>query len=137
MKGNMTLPKYPKGTLRLDLNHIVQQQDVPKGTCALGMPNIPPLDENQQSTPLLLTLPSVMMSNVMEPPTSTPCETSTTTIPIDAQSKSLIDITAIPKKNAPHCQVNMMSQGETSNTQKFQNNNTNMVVDLQGHNQIP
>ena len=105
--------------------------------CTLGMPNIPPLEENQQSAPFLLTLPNVMTTNVMEPPMSTPCKISTTTIPIDAQRKSLIDITPIPKRNAPHCQVNMMSQAETSNTQRCQSNNTNMVVNSQGHNQPP
>lgn len=137
MKGNTTLPKYPKRMLRLDLNHMMQQQDVPKGNSTLGMPNIPPLEENQQSAPLFLTLPSVMMSNVMEPYMITPCETSTTKIPIDAQRKILIDITPIPKRSVPHCQINMMSQGETSNTQRSQNNNTNMMINSQGNYQLP
>lgn len=57
---NKTLPKYPKRKLRLDLNHILQQQDVSKDTCTLGMPNIPLLEENQQSAPLFLTLQNVM-----------------------------------------------------------------------------
>ena len=98
---------------------------------------MPPLEENQQSTPLLLTLPNVMMSNVMEPLMSTTCEASTTTIPMDVPRKSLIDITHLPKRNTSHYQVNMMSQAETSNTQRYQGNNTNMVVNLQGHNQQP
>ena len=36
-KGNMTLPKYPKMMLRIDLSHMMQQQYAPKGNCALGM----------------------------------------------------------------------------------------------------
>ena len=104
IKGNKILPKYPKRTLKLDLSHMMQQQDAPKGNCALGMSNIPPLEENQQSTPLLLTL-----QNITEPLMSTTCEASTTTIPMDVQRKSLIDITPIPKRNMSHCQVNMVS----------------------------
>jgi hypothetical protein len=123
--------------LKLDLNHIIQQRNVRKGTCALGMPNIPPFEENQQSEPLLLTLPNVMTSNIMELPTSTPCETSITTIPIDIQRKSLIDMTPIPKRNISHCQINMMSQGEKSKIQRYQNNNSNMMFNSQGHNQLP
>ena len=83
IKGNTILPKYPKRTLRIDLSHMTQKQDAPKGNCSLGMPNMPPLEENQQSTPFLLTLPNVMTSNVMEPLMSTTCEASTTTIPMD------------------------------------------------------
>ena len=71
----------------------------------------------------------------MEPLMSTTCETSIATIPMDIQRKSLIDITPIPKRNTSHCQVNMMSQGETSNTQMYQNNNTNMMFNSQGRNQ--
>ena len=48
MKGKKTLPKYPKRTLIIDLNHIMQQQDVPKGNFNLGMSNIPPLEENKK-----------------------------------------------------------------------------------------
>ncbi len=116
---------------------MMQQKDTPKETCALRMPNIPSLEENQQSAPLLLTLPSGMTSNVTEPPSSTLCETSTTTISIDAQRKSLIDIIPIPNRNTSHIQVNMMSQGGTSNTQRSQSNNTNMTITSQGHNQLP
>ena len=47
IKGNTILPKFPKRTLRLDLSHMTQQQDAPKGNCTLGMPNMPPLEENQ------------------------------------------------------------------------------------------
>ena len=83
IKGNKILPKYPKRKLRLDLSHMMQQQDAPKGNFSLGMLNIPPLEENQQSTPLLLTLPNVMTSNLMEPLMSTTCEASTTTIPMN------------------------------------------------------
>lgn len=67
------------------------------GTCTLGMPNIPPLEENQQSTPLLLTLPNVMTSNVMEPLMSTTCETSIVTIPMDVQGKVLLTLHLFPK----------------------------------------
>ena len=88
---------------------MTQKQDVPKGNCALGMPNIPPLEENQQSTPFLLTLPYIMTSNVMEPLMSTTCEASTTTIHMDVQRKVLIEIMPIPKRNTSHYQVNMMS----------------------------
>ena len=66
---------------------------------------------------------------------STPCETSITTTPIDIQRKSLIDISPIPKRNTSHCQINMMSQGETSNTQRYKNKNPNMMFNSQGHNQ--
>ena len=62
MKGNKTIPKYPKRTLRLDFSHMIQPQDVPKGTYMLGMPSIPPFEENQQSVPFLLTLPNVTTS---------------------------------------------------------------------------
>ena len=109
---------------------------MPKGICTLGMPNIPPLEENQQSAPLLLTLPNVMTSNVMDPPMSTPCETSIATIPTHIQMKSFIDISPIPKRNMSHCQINMISQGETSNTQRYQNNDPNMMFNSQGHNQL-
>ena len=85
IKGNSNLPKYPERTLRLDLNHMMHQQDVPKGACTLGMPNIPPLEENQQSGPFLLTLPIVMTSNVMEPLMSTTCEKIIAKIPMDIQ----------------------------------------------------
>ena len=102
IKGNKILPKYPKRTLRLDLSHMMQQHDAPKGTCTLGIPNILPLEENQQSTPFLLTLPNIMTSNVMEPLMSTTCEASTSKIPMDVQRKSLISITPIPKRNASH-----------------------------------
>ena len=131
------IPKHPKRTLRLDFSHMMQQQDAPKGTYALGMLDIPSFEANQQSAPLLLTLPSVMTSNVMEPPMSTLCATSTTTIPIDAQRKSLIDITPIPNRNTSHSQVNMMSQGGTSNTKRSQSNNTKMMIISKGHNQLP
>jgi len=60
INGTKNLLKYPKRMLRIDFNHIIQQQDVPKGTYTLGMPNM---------------LPNVMTSNVMEPPMSIPCET--------------------------------------------------------------
>ena len=55
INANKTLPKTPKRTLKLDLNYIMQQQYVAKGTFTLGMPNISTLEENQQSIPLLLT----------------------------------------------------------------------------------
>ena len=77
------------------------------------------------------------MSNVMEPLMSTTCEASTTTIPMDVQRKSLIDITPIAKRNTSHCQVNMVSQGETSNVKRYQKNNSNMMFNSQGHNQLP
>ncbi len=131
------IPKHPKRKLRLDFSHMMQQQDEPKGTCALGMPDIPSLEENQQSTPLLLTLPSAMTSNTIEPLISTTCETSSATIPMDTQRKILIDITPIPNRNASHSQVNMMSQEGTSNTQRYQNNNTNMTFNSQGLSQPP
>lgn len=67
-----TLPKYPKKTLRIDLNQIMQQQEVPKGACTIGMPNVPPMEEKQQSTLLILTLPTIMTSNTMEPPMNAP-----------------------------------------------------------------
>ena len=63
----MNHPKYPKRILSLILNHMMQQQDVPNGNFTLGMPNIPPLEKNQQSTTFLLTLHYVMTSNIMEP----------------------------------------------------------------------
>ena len=31
----------------------------------------------------------------------------------------------------------MVSQGETSNGQRYQNNNSNMMFNSQGHNQLP
>lgn len=137
INGNKTLPKCPKQTLRIDLNQIMQQKDVPKGTCALGMPNIPPLEENQKITPLLLTLPTIMTSSVMEPPMSIPCETSIAKIPIDTQRKSLIDISPIPQRNVAHFHIDMMFQGETPNTQKYQNKDLNMMLTYKGHNQLP
>ena len=101
------------------------------------MSNIPPLEANQQSTPLLLTLPSAMTSNAMEPLINTTCETSSATIPMDTQRKSLIDITPIPNRDTSHSQVNLMSQTGTSNTQRYQNNNTNMTFNSQGLSQPP
>ena len=68
----------------------------------------------------------------MEPLISTTCETSSTTNPTKVQRKSLIDMTPIPKRNTSHCQVNMMSQGETSNAKRYQNNNSNMMFNSQG-----
>lgn len=41
---NKTLSKYPKRKLRIDLNQMRQQQEMPKGTCTIGMPKIPPLE---------------------------------------------------------------------------------------------
>lgn len=131
------IPKYPKRTLRLDFSHMLQPQDVPKGTHTLGMPRIPPLEENQQSTPLLLTLPTVTISNAMEPLINKTFETSSTTIPNNMQRKSLIDITPIPQRNTSNCQVNMMTQGETFNTQRYQTNRSNMMFNSQGFNQLP
>jgi hypothetical protein len=109
INGNKTLPKYPKRMLRIELNQIMQQKYMPKETCTLGMPNIPPLEENQQLTSLLLTLPTTMTSNVIEPHMCTPCEISIAKTPIEIQRKSLIDISPIPQRNTSHCQINMMS----------------------------
>jgi len=131
------IPKHPKRTLRLDFSHMMQQQDAPKGTHALGMLDIPSLEANQQSTPLLLILPSATTSNTMEPLINTTCETSSATIPMDTQRKSLIDITPIPNRNVSHSQVNMMLQAGTSKTKMYQNNNTNMTFNSQGLSQPP
>ncbi len=131
------IPKHPKRKLRLDFSHMMQQQDAPKGTCALGIPNIPSLEANQQSTPLLPTLPSATTSNTIEPIISITCETSSATMPMDTQRKSLIDITPITNRNASHSQVNMISQIGTSKTQRYQNNNTNMAFNSQGLSQPP
>ena len=116
---------------------MLQPQDALKGTHTLGIPSIPPFEENQQSTPLLLTLPTVTTSNAMEPLISTTSETSSATIPNDVQRKILIDITPIPQRNTSNCQVNMMTQGETSNAQRYQNNNSNMMFSSQGLSQLP
>lgn len=117
----------------------MQQKEVPKGDCTMGMPNIPPLEANKQSTTLLLTSPTTMTSSVIEPPMSTPCEISTfiTKTPIKAQRKSLLDVSAIPQRNVAHFQINMISQGEKSNTQKYQNKDPNIMFTSKGHNQHP
>lgn len=73
----------------------------------------------------------------MEPLMSTTCETSITKILIDIQRNRLIYITLIPKRNTSHCQVNMMSQGETTSMQRYQNNNPIVMFNSEGHNQLP
>ena len=116
----------------------MQQQDAPKGACTLRMPNIPPLEENQQSAPLILTLITIMTSNTMEPPMSTPCEASTpiAKTPIEVKRKNLIEISPIPQRNMTHCEFNMMSQGEASNPQIYQSKDPNIMLTSKGHNQL-
>lgn len=139
INGNKTLPKCPKRILRIDLNQMIQPQEVPKGTCTIGMPNMPPLEENKKSEPFFIILPITITSNTMDPPMTTSCEASTliAKIVIRQQRKSLINISPIPQRNMVHHQIIMMSQGEASNTQTYQNKYSNIILMSKGHNQHP
>ena len=44
---NQPSSKYPKQTLRIDLNQIMQQQEKSKDVHTIGMTNIPILEDNQ------------------------------------------------------------------------------------------
>ena len=129
---NQSSSKYPKWTLRIDLNQIMQQKEKYKDTHTIGMTNVPILEDNQQSAPLLLT-----SSSNMGPPMNTSCGTSTivASTSIESPTNSLIDISPIPQRNVAHHQVNMMTQGEASNNQTYQVNNHKVMLTSMGHDQ--
>ena len=81
----------------------------------IGFANIPPLDSNSQSVPLMLT--NATTSAAMGPPINTLSGTSNVVehTPMIPQKKSIIDLTPIPPKNVDYLQVNMMNQGQSSN----------------------
>ena len=80
---------------------MIHQQEIPKNTYTTGMPNIPFLEDIQQNTPLLLTLPTMKMSTNMG--STMDASRATTTIvartPVELKQKSLIDIMTVPPKN--------------------------------------
>lgn len=69
---------------------MIEQQEVPKYNYTIGMINVPPLDVNQQSFPIFLTLPSTTTSTTMGPPINALSKTSTIVASVPMKPEKLL-----------------------------------------------